>query len=121
MDSVNYRAGDFQHFGHVAEQSCAGAFARHFLYRTTEIDVNEVRFRLFNDKRCIAHSFGLTAVDLYRNRPLRIRDGQFACGRGDVANERVGIDELGIDAIRAVTLAQRTEGGIGHVLHGSEI
>ena len=47
-------------------------------------------------------------------------DGQFAGGRSNIPHERVGIDELGIDTIGSVALAERTEGRIRDVLHGSE-
>ena len=74
------------------------------------------------DDTCrVCHGVGFTSVNLDSYRSLFIMDSEFAGGRSHVANERVGIDELGINTIGSVALTEGTEGRIGHILHGSEI
>ena len=121
MDGVNDRTGYLQHFRHVTKEAGSGTFACHFLHRTTEVDVNEIGLGLLHDERRVSHGLGFTSVYLDRNRPLGVMDGEFAGRGGYVADERIGVDELRIDTVGSVALAERTEGRIGNVLHGSEI
>jgi len=64
MDSIDDCAGDVEHFGDVAKESCACAFAGYFLDRAAEVDVDEVGMGRFDDTRGLGHRFGVTAVDL---------------------------------------------------------
>ena len=121
VHGIDDRTGDLQHLRHIAQESCAGALARHFLDRTAEIDIYEIRVRLLDDTCCICHRFGFAAVDLDSHRPLGIVDREFTGGRSNIPHERVGIDELGIYPIGSVAFAKRTESRIGHILHRSQI
>jgi hypothetical protein len=120
MYGVNDGTRDLKHFWNIAEKSCAGSFASHFFNRTTEIYVDEIGLCLLNDDSCIAHGFGFTTVNLNSNRPFLIVDGEFTGCGGYVSNEGVGVNELGINAIRPVPFTEHSEGRIGYVLHGSE-
>ena len=121
VDGIDDRTGDLQHLGHIAQESCAGSLARHFLDRTAEIDIYEIRVRLLYDTCSVRHRFGFAAVDLDSHRPLGVVDSEFAGGRSYVADQRVRVDKLRIDPIGSVAFAKRTKCRIGHILHGSQV
>ena len=105
MNGVDDRAGDLEHFGYIFEQTCTGTFTGYFFDRATEIYIDEIGLCCFYNACRLRHRFGFTTINLDRHRTLSIMDGQFACGGSDVANECVGVDELGVDAIGSVAFA----------------
>ena len=121
MDSVDHSACDIEHFRDIAQESGTGTFSGYFLDRTAEVNVDEVGLGSLDDACGLSHRFGITSVDLNGYRSFSIMDGEFARCGGDVTNECVGVDELGINTIGTVTLTEHSEGRIGDILHGSEI
>ena len=121
VNGIDDGFGDLEHLRYVSKESCAGPFAGYFLHGAAKIDVDEVGFGLFDDDRRVPHGFRFASVDLYSDRSFFIMDGQFACSGGDVPYERVGVDELRIDAVGSVALAEHAEGGVCDVLHRGEI
>jgi hypothetical protein len=105
MNGIDDRLGDLEHFWYIFEQTCTCSFARYFLDRTAEIDIDEIGMSLFDYTRSIRHTLGVTSVDLDSYGSLGIMDGEFA-GRGRyIAHQSVGVHELRIDAIGSETLA----------------
>ena len=105
MNGIDDRLGDLEHFWYIFEQTCACSFARYFLDRTAEIDIDEIGMSLLNDTCGVGHTLGVTSVDLDRHGTLFVVDGEFA-GRGRyIAHQSVGVHELRIDAIGSETLA----------------
>ena len=66
------------------------------------------------------HGFDLTSVNLNGHRPLGIIDPEFLLRTRNVADQRIGRYELGINHIRSELFAQQAEGRIGHILHRSQ-
>lgn len=104
MDGVDDSACDIEHFRDIAKESGTGTFSGHFLDRTAEVNVDEIGFGGLDDACGLRHRFGITAVDLNGYGPFSIMDSQFARRGGDVTNECVGIDELGVNTIGTETL-----------------
>ena len=121
MNGVDDSACDIEHFRDIAKESGASTFSGYFLDRTAEVDIDKIGFGGLDDPCGFRHRFGITAVDLNSYGPFSIMDGEFARRGGDVTNECVGIDELGVNTIGTETLAEHSEGRIGDILHGSQI
>ena len=105
VNGIDNRFGDLEHFWYIFEQTCACSFARHFLNRTSEIDIDEIGMSLLDYTRSIRHTLGVTSVDLDGDRSLGIMDGEFASRGSYIAYQSIGVHELRIDAIGAETLA----------------
>ena len=120
VDGINHRTGDFEQFRHIAQQSGTGAFARHLLHRTTEVDVDEVGAGLGGYTGCLSHYLGLTAINLYGRGPFGRIDLELAGSGGDIAYECIGRHELCVRQVAAHLFADEPERSVGDVLHRSE-
>ena len=105
MDGVDDGAGDVEHLGDIAEESCSGTLAGYFLDRAAKIDIDEIRVGGLDDACGVCHGLGVATVYLDGHRTLGIGDGELAGCGGDIAHECIGVDELGIDTIGSVALA----------------
>ena len=121
LHCIDHRTGDFQQTVGRLQQACTRTFTRHFLHRTTEVDIDKVRLCLLHYLRRIRHRHGVFAVNLYRHGPLRVAYLQLTDSGCHIAYQRVGIDELRIDPIRAKPLAEQAKSGVSNILHGGKI
>ena len=121
LHRIDHRAGDFQQAVRRLQQSSPCTFARYFLHRATEIDVDKVRLRLLHYLRRVRHRHGVFAVNLYRHGALRVAYLQLADSGRHITHQRVGIDELGIDPIRAKPLAEQAKSRVRNILHGGKV
>ena len=110
--------GNIQHLRHIPQKTCPCTLARHFLHRTAEIDIDEIRLGRFNNLRSLCHRLGFTPVDLNRYGPFLVMDSQFAGCGSDIAYQGIRIDKL---PIRSVTLTEHSERRISDILHRSKI
>ncbi len=117
LHRVDHRASYLKHFGDIAQHACTCAFACNFLYRTSEIDVEDIGLCGFYNAGGFYHRLYFAAVDLYCRRALAGGDVEFAGGGGDVANEGVGRYKFGIGHVGSLLFADEAEGCVGDIFH----
>src|SRR5574344_1455248 len=98
-DRLDHLACDVEHQRDVAQHARTGTLARHLLYRTAEIEVDDIRMRLLHNLCSLDHRLYVAPVNLDAHGALLVADGEFLHRTVDGAYQRFGAYELGVDPI----------------------
>lgn len=112
--------GEAYHEIEILKYGGAGAFANHFFYRATEVDIQEIGLCGVDDAGGECHCVFIAAEDLDADGALVVEYIEFLAALDGIADEAFGGDELGVHEIGTVLLADRAEGRVAHVFHGGE-
>ena len=104
----------------VLKHTGAGSLTSHFLHRTTEVDVYNVRLCLLHDASRLHHRVDVATVNLYAYRTLLVADGKLAQRGVDGAHKSLGAHKLSVDHRRAITLAKMAKANVRNVFHRSK-
>ena len=104
----------------VLQHTGAGSLTSHFLHRTTEVDVDDVRLCLLHDASRLHHRVDVATVNLYAHRTLLVADGKLAQRGVDGAHKSFCAHKLGVDHRRAITLAKMAKANVRNVFHRSK-
>ena len=85
-----------------------------------KVDIQEVRVDSFHNFRAEGHGFFITAEYLDSHRAFRIENVKFLPALDSIAYEPFTADELRIHQVGPIGLANRAEGRVADIFHGSE-
>ncbi len=120
-DGTHDSPRDVEQKRHVSQHSRACAFARHFFYGATEIQVDEIgRGLLFDDLRGIGNGNRVATVDLNAYGTFGGVDGELADSGVHFAYEGFGADKFGVNHRRSEAFAESPEADVGYVFHWRE-
>ena len=120
-DCAYHGTGDIKHQRYIAQHTCPGTLSRHFLHRTTKIDVEHIGMRLLlHDFGCLHHGVNVTSINLYSHRPFCIRHHNLVETTVDRTDQGFRTDEFGINHGCAKLTAQKPKCTVSHILHRCE-
>ena len=117
IDCLDHLTGDVEQQRHILQHSSSSALACHLLDRTPEVDVDDVRTSLLDNLGSLNHTLHITSIYLNHHRTFLLKNLELTHRTVDVADERIGRNELGIHHVGTELFALKTEANIGHVFH----
>ena len=120
LHRIHHGARDVEQQRYVAKHARTGSFVSHFLYRTAEIDVEDVGTGSLGYLGSLHHRIHISAVDLNRRRAFSGLYAKLSGGAVDVSYQCIGRNKLGVHHIGTLLATNQSERGIGNVLHGSQ-
>ena len=91
--------GKLHHQRNIAKNSGPGILANHLFYRTSEVDVDNIRIGFFYNIDSLQHGIELRSEDLNTYRTLLFVDVEFLNALGSIPDESFRRNELGIHHI----------------------
>src|SRR5690606_6810831 len=121
MRTISHCANHPLHEVQVAEAAGATIALHHLLYRTTEVDVHEVRLEdLSNHHGSFAHPVRIGTENLDADRVLARVEAEFAHGSRILAANAFCREEFRYHHVGAIPAAETPEWRLGHACHGCQ-
>ena len=120
MGRIYNRFCQSYHQVNILQNACASTFTNHFFYRTSIININNIRLNSFHNPRGHCHRFLITTKNLNPNRSFVIENIQLFSALNRITNQAFRRDKLRIHQVCAVHFAQFSERRITHILHRSQ-
>ncbi len=120
FDRLHHLRGNIDHQLRSAQHARSGAFTGDFLYRTTEINIDDVRSGFFTNLSSFDHRRRIATINLYGYRTFLFTNSELFLCFLHIANQRIARHELGIHHIRPKSLTKQPEPDIGHIFHRSK-
>ena len=113
-------AGERLHLVQSTQDARPAVFAHHLFDRASVVDVDQIRPDGVDDAGGLAHLVEVAAENLDAYGALLVVDVELHRRVLGVVDEAAGRDELGVQHIGPVALAQNAKRRVAHVLHGRE-
>ena len=117
---LHHSFSDGHHLRDVVHDARAGTFRSHLLYRTTEVDVDDIRVGRLGITRRLHHRIDGVAEDLNAHGTFHLLKIEFLDAFHRVADKAVGGDEFRVHHVGAKEFADITERRVRHVFHRRE-
>ena len=111
---------DLQEQRNVLQHSGAGTLARHLFHRAAEVDVDDIRVRLFHNTCRLYHRSHIPAINLYAHRTLFVRDIEFGLSRFHRPHQSLGTHKLSVNHRGTKPFTQHSKTDIRYILHRSQ-
>src|SRR5688572_28460289 len=108
------------HFGNILQNAGTSIFTHYFFYRTSIINIKQLRICLQDYISGLYHGIKLGAKDLYTDRSLAIVDIKFLHAFFCITDQALYTDKFSVQHITTLFLAQKAKWRITHILHRSK-
>ncbi len=108
------------HSGNILQHGSTGAFTNHFLHRTPEIDVHQVRLYGVYDPGAHGHGLFVAAEYLDAERAFVFKEIQFLPAFNGIPDQSFTGNEFTVHQVSAILFADVPEGRVAHIFHGGE-